>query len=48
MSIPGRNTTIEKNEWIVVHRVGSEDLEMLALAKEQCVLPWVGTAFEVL
>ena len=40
-------TTIEKNEWIVVHRVGSEDPEVLALAEEQRVLPWVGTAFEV-
>ena len=40
-------TTIEKNEWIVVHRVGSEDPEVLALAEEQRVLPWVGIAFEV-
>ena len=40
-------TTIEKHEWIVIHRVGSEDPEVLALAEEQRVLPLVGTAFEV-
>ena len=39
--------TLKKHEWIVVHRVGSEDPEVLALAEEQCVLPWVGTAFEI-
>ena len=39
--------TVNTSEWIVVHRVGSENLEVLALAEKQHVLPWVGTAFEV-
>ena len=39
--------TVSKQQWIVVHRVGSDDPDVLALAQQQHVLPWVGTAFEV-
>ena len=39
--------SITKHDWLVVHRVGSENDEVLALAKQQHVLPWVGTAFEI-
>ena len=38
---------INTHEWLVVHRVGSEDDETLALANRQHVLPWVGTAYEI-
>ena len=34
-------------EWVVVHRIGSDNPKVLALAEKQHVLPWVGTAFEV-
>ena len=34
-------------EWVVVHRIGSDNRKVLALAEKQHVLPWVGTAFEV-
>ena len=36
-----------KHEWIVVNQVGSEDTEVMQLAENHHVLPWVGTAFEV-
>ena len=42
----GRAVTA-KHEWIVVHRIGSEDPEVLTLAEQQHVLPWVGTALEI-
>ena len=36
-----------RNEWAVVHRIGSENPKVLALAEKQHVLPWVGAACEV-
>ena len=41
------NGVVTEHEWLVVHRVGSEDKEVLALAQQQHVLPWVGTAVEI-
>ena len=41
------NGVVTEHEWLVVHRVGSEDKEVLALAQKQHVLPWVGTAVEI-
>ena len=37
---------INMHEWIVVHRVGSENPEVLELAEQQNVLPRVGIALE--
>ena len=36
-----------KHELLVVNQVGSEDNEVMRLAKKQHVLPWVGTAVEL-
>ena len=41
------NGVVTEHEWLVVHRVGCEDKEVLALAQQQHVLPWVGTAVEI-
>ena len=35
------------HEWLVIHRVGSEDLDVLEAASRQHVLPWVGAAYEL-
>ena len=40
-------TVKRRYEWVVVHRIGSDNPKVLALAEKQHVLPWVGTAFEV-
>ena len=41
------NGVVTEHKWLVVHRVGSEDKEVLALAQKQHVVPWVGTAVEI-
>ena len=41
------NGVVTEHKWLVVHRVGSENKEVLALAQQQHVLPWVGTAVEI-
>ena len=35
------------HEWLVIHRVGSEDRDVLEAASRQHVLPWVGAAYEL-
>ena len=35
-----------QHHWVIVNRAGSEHDDVLELAKEQCVIPWVSTAYE--
>ena len=40
----GRSST---SHWVVVNQVGSGNSEILEIAEELCIFPWVGTAIEL-